>query len=161
MSLNSLNSLLDKAMSVANVAGKKTEEMVEVSKLKLQEVSLNADLQNCYERIGSLVYRSRKSGLDNEAEITEIISQVDDLLQELAQIQSKREELKKVKKCPNCGASCSVDSHFCSRCGMVLHEETDLAVPEAEEQPAQSQETQPENQPEEKSEEKPLIEENL
>ena len=148
-------------MSVANVAGKKTEEMVEVSKLKLQEVSLNADLQNCYERIGSLVYRSRKSGLDNEAEITEIISQVDDLLQELAQIQSKREELKKVKKCPNCGASCSVDSHFCSRCGMVLHEETDLTVPEAEEQPAQPQETQPENQPEEKSEEKPLIEENL
>ena len=47
MSLNSLNSLLDKAMSVANVAGKKTEEMVVVSKLKLQDVSLNADLQNC------------------------------------------------------------------------------------------------------------------
>ena len=44
---------------------------------------------------------------------------------------------------------------------MVLHEETDLTVPEAEEQPAQSQETHPENQSEEKSEEKPLIEENL
>ena len=73
----------------------------------------------------------------------------------------EREELKKVKKCPNCGASCSVDSHFCSRCGMVLHEETDLTVPEAEEQPAQPQETHPENQSEEKSEEKPLIEENL
>ena len=52
----SLNSLLDKAISVANVAGKKTEEMVEASKLKLQEVSVNADLQDCYEKIGSLVY---------------------------------------------------------------------------------------------------------
>ena len=39
---------------------------------------------------------------------------------------------------------------------MVLHEETDLTVPEAEEQPAQSQETHPENQSEEKSEEKPI-----
>ena len=58
----SLNSLLDKAISVANVAGKKTEEMVEASKLKLQEVSVNADLQDCYEKIGSLVYRSKKSG---------------------------------------------------------------------------------------------------
>ena len=56
----SLNSLLDKAISVANVAGKKTEEMVEASKLKLQEVSVNADLQDCYEKIGSLVYRSKK-----------------------------------------------------------------------------------------------------
>ena len=43
----SLNSLLDKAISVANVAGKKTEEMVKASKLKLQEVSVNADLQDC------------------------------------------------------------------------------------------------------------------
>ena len=43
----------------------------------------------------------------------------------------------------------------------MVHYYTDLTVPEAEEQPAQSQETQPENQPEEKSEEKPLIEENL
>ena len=40
MSLNSLNSLLDKAMSVANVAGKKTEEMVEVSKLKLPSTQI-------------------------------------------------------------------------------------------------------------------------
>lgn len=157
MSINSLNSLLDKAMSVANVAGKKTEEMVEVSKLKLQEVSLNADLQNCYERIGSLVYRSRKSGLDNEAEITEIIAQVDALLEELAQNQSKREELKKVKKCPNCGAACAVDSHFCSRCGMMLHEETDLTVPAEPEQT----DSPADNQEEEKSEEKPLIEQDL
>lgn len=94
MSLNSLNSLLDKAMSVANVAGKNRGNGWSFQ-AETAGSFLNADLQNCYERIGSLVYRSRKSGLDNEAEITEIISQVDDLLQELAQIQSKREELKK------------------------------------------------------------------
>lgn len=50
MSINSFNSLLDKAISVANVAGKKTEEMVEASKLKIQEVSVNADLANCMKR---------------------------------------------------------------------------------------------------------------
>ena len=112
----SLNSLLDKAISVANVAGKKTEEMVEASKLKLQEVSVNADLQDCYEKIGSLVYRSKKSGEDNEQAIDQLVEQADVLLEQLAQLQSKREEIKKMKKCPNCGASCSVDSHFCSRC---------------------------------------------
>ena len=36
----SLNSLLDKAISVANVAGKKTEEMVEASKLKFHRLCL-------------------------------------------------------------------------------------------------------------------------
>ena len=38
MSINSFNSLLDKAISVANVAGKKTEERVEASKQKIQEM---------------------------------------------------------------------------------------------------------------------------
>ena len=71
----------------------------------------------------------------------------------------KRQEEKVT--CPYFGMKNRAGSHFCSRCGMVLHEETDLTVPEAEEQPAQPQETQPENQSEEKSEEKPLIEENL
>ncbi len=56
----SLNSLLDKAISVANVAGKKTEEMVEASKLKLQEVSVNADLQDCYEKI-AIIHRYKKN----------------------------------------------------------------------------------------------------
>ena len=61
-------------------------------------------------------------------------------------------------KCPNCGASCSVDSHFCSRCGMVLHEQTDLAPTQPqEEQPQQAEQAeQPVNQ-----EEKLLIEEKL
>ena len=152
----SLNSLLDKAISVANVAGKKTEEMVEASKLKLQEVSVNADLQDCYEKIGSLVYRSKKSGEDNEQSIEQLVEQADVLLEQLAQLQSKREEIK--KKCPNCGAACSVDSHFCSRCGMVLHEQSDLAPTQPqEEQPQQAEQAeQPVNQ-----EEKPLIEEKL
>ena len=122
MSINSFNSLLDKAISVANVAGKKTEEMVEASKLKIQEVSVNADLANCYEKIGSLVYSSKKFGADNEKEIAQLIAQADELLEQLAQLQAKREEIRKVRKCPNCGASCATDAHFCSRCGMVLHE---------------------------------------
>ena len=155
----SLNSLLDKAISVANVAGKKTEEMVEASKLKLQEVSVNADLQDCYEKIGSLVYRSKKSGEDNEQAIEQLVEQADVLLEQLAQLQSKREEIKKMKKCPNCGAACSVDSHFCSRCGMVLHEETSVVVPEEVQQsevPEQEAPSEPEKQDEE-----PLIEEKL
>lgn len=163
MSINSFNSLLDKAISVANVAGKKTEEMVEASKLKIQEVSVNADLANCYEKIGSLVYSSKKFGADNEQEIAQLIAQADELLEQLAQLQAKREEIRKVRKCPNCGASCATDAHFCSRCGMVLHEETSVVVPEAAQPQAQEQPEateQPSSEPEQKDED-PLIEEKL
>ena len=163
MSINSFNSLLDKAISVANVAGKKTEEMVEASKLKIQEVSVNADLANCYEKIGSLVYSSKKFGADNEQEIAQLIAQADELLEQLAQLQANREEIRKVRKCPNCGASCATDAHFCSRCGMVLHEETGVVAPEAAQPQAQEQPEateQPSSEPEQKDED-PLIEEKL
>ncbi len=166
MSMNTLNSLLDKAVSVANAAGKKTEEMVEASKLKLQEVGVNSDLQDCYEKIGSLIYQSKKTGADHDSEIEELVSRADDLLAELSQLQSKREEIRKVKKCPNCGASCAVDSHFCSRCGMVLTQEI---VP-AEEgikaevilHPYEPQQAEPSaEEPKQDAGEEPLIEETL
>lgn len=140
MSINSFNSLLDKAISVANVAGKKTEEMVEASKLKIQEVSVNADLANCYEKIGSLVYSSKKFGADNEQEIAQLIAQADELLEQLAQLQAKREEIRKVRKCPNCGASCSTMPHLEQKCASV-----------AQEAPSEP----------EKQDEEPLIEEKL
>ena len=64
-----------------------------------------------------------------------------------------------IVKCPNCGASCATDAHFCSRCGMVLHEETSVVVPEEVQQsevPEQEAPSEPEKQDEE-----PLIEEKL
>ena len=154
MSFNSFSSLLDKAISVANVAGKKTEEVVETSKLKLQEVALNADLEDCYEKIGSLVFRSRTAGVDNEEQIAELIAQAQELVSQLTELKLKRAEIKKVKKCPNCGASCEIDSHFCSRCGMVLSEEPVEPQQPAEEPTAEPQKPaeEPESAPE--SEEK-------
>ena len=153
MSMYSLNSLLDKAISVANVAGKKTEEVVESSKLKLQEVSIDAQIADCYEQIGSLVYRSRKAEVDNEEEITKLMQEVDQLLEELSQVQCKRAELRKARKCPNCGASCDLDSTYCSRCGMLLQtQEAPSRQPEPSEQPEAAEPNQ---------EDKPLIEENL
>lgn len=157
----SLNSLWDKAVSVANVAGKKTEEMVEVSKLKLQEVSVNAELEDCYQKIGSLVYRSKKSGVSNEQEIEQVIAQVDDLLVQLTELQMKRDELKKTKKCPNCGASCTTDSHFCSRCGMAVATEVVVSEPNVSEPNVSETVAEPAEETTAETEEKPLIEETL
>lgn len=125
--MNNWNTLFDKAKDVANLAGKKTEEVVETSKLKLQSFSINSDIQDAYEKIGGLVYRARKTGVNNEEEIAASIAEIDELLSALNDLESKIAEIKKVKKCPNCGANCSSESHFCSRCGMVIDKQ-DIVV---------------------------------
>ena len=124
MSFNSINSFLDKAVSVANAAasaaGKKTEEVVETSKLKLRQASLNSEISCCYEQLGKMVYEANRFDVPNEENQTDMMAQIDALLNDLSDLQAKKEEISKVKKCPNCGASCPTDSHFCSRCGMMI-----------------------------------------
>ncbi len=114
------NFFLDKAKQVANAAGKKTEEVVESSKLQLQIFNLNASIQSAYETIGSLVYHAQKSGLDSSAEIEDALAQVDALFAQLEELEAKVAQIRKTKKCPNCGASCDADSRFCSRCGAIV-----------------------------------------
>ena len=50
------------AIEKANVVGKKTGELVDTSKLKLQAVDLNSDIKRNYEALGRAVYESRKQG---------------------------------------------------------------------------------------------------
>lgn len=119
---NNWNFFLDKAKQVANAAGKKTEEVVESGKLQLQILNLNSNIQSAYEKIGSLVYHTQKSGLDSSAEIQDAIAQVDQLFLQLEELEAKVAQIRKTKKCPNCGASCDADSRFCSRCGAIVEE---------------------------------------
>ena len=63
--MSRFDDLLLKAKTVANAAGKKTGELVEVSKLKLEAVQINSDIQKAYERLGSVVYEQEKTGADN------------------------------------------------------------------------------------------------
>lgn len=118
------NELLDKAKDLANAATKKTGEVVETSKLKLQEASLNTDIENAYEKIGSYVYRTHKTGVDYEERIQKEIDKVDGLLEALGELEEKMAEIKKVRKCANCGAICPLESHFCSRCGMIIDKQS-------------------------------------
>lgn len=76
--MNELNTLFGKARSFANAVGKKTGEVVETSKVKLQMVSVNGEISRAYEEIGSLVYHAAKNnqscGQSLDAKMAEIDS---------------------------------------------------------------------------------------
>ena len=118
--MNDFNAILSKMKSWANAAGKKTEEVVEASKLKLQIVSLNGEISKAYEELGSLVYHAAKKNETIGEEMDVAMDKIDSLLEKLQELESKVGEIKKVRTCSNCGASCPTDAHFCSRCGMIL-----------------------------------------
>lgn len=127
--MNKFDELFNKAKAVANAAGKKTGEMVEVSKLKLQVVQLNSDVDKIYKRIGELTYIQSRNNTDAKREIETAMAEIDKMYQEIEALNIKINDAQQMIKCQNCGAANSVDAIFCSRCGKSLNE-TANAEPE-------------------------------
>lgn len=147
--MSNFNSFLDSALEtakvVANAAGKKTEEVVETSKLRLQVLSINNELKQVYEKIGTMVYYAEKDHIDVQTAIADLIAEADQLQEQLGEAENRVAQLKKIKKCSNCGASCPADSHFCSRCGMIIDNDQPKEYYEAQPEQAEPMEAETEN----------------
>ena len=62
-----LDDLMNKARELADLVGKATEELVDDSRIKIQELKLSSELKDAYERLGSVIYDGIKSGEENQA----------------------------------------------------------------------------------------------
>lgn len=122
--------IVDRAKDVANVAGRKTKEVVGFSKLKLQAMQISSDTEEVFERLGRLVYEEKKSGMNNSDLIGECFAEVERLEAELAQVNAKINETKVSGNCPNCYAANPENAVFCSHCGERL-EKSDFEGPAA------------------------------
>lgn len=156
--MSRFDDLLIKAKNVANAAGKKTGELVEVSKLKLEAVQINSDIQKAYERLGNVVYEQEKTGADNNDLIALCVSEIDGLLAELTDLNAKINEVKNTVKCMNCGAENPEGSLYCARCGSALNKPeytspVTVHAPAVQEEPAQEPASPAEEPQEEVSQE--------
>lgn len=118
--MSKLDELLYKAKSVASVAGKKTGEVFEVSKMKIQVVQFNSDIDKIYRRIGELTYSSSRNNVDVTEEIKAAMAEIDNILEQIAVLNTKINASQATIKCDNCGATNNADAIFCSRCGKSL-----------------------------------------
>lgn len=141
--------LCGKAKDVADAAGKKTGEIVELTKFKMKESQLHSDIRTAHEKLGSAVYSMVKADYENPELINSMAEEIDELMAKLKEVEDKISELKRVVKCPCCGANNAQDSSYCSQCGCKLgadfsKEEEKIVVEqpeeEPEEEPAEAQE---------------------
>lgn len=112
--------LCGKAKDVADAAGKKTGEIVELTKYKMKASQLHSDIRAAHEKLGSAVYSMVKADYENPELINSMAEEIDELMAKLKEIEDKISELKRVVKCPCCGANNAQDSSYCSQCGCKL-----------------------------------------
>lgn len=123
-----LEEFMGKAKAAADIAGKKTSEIVEISKLKLQITQLNSEVDKSYSRLGALVYESLKNSADAKDVINVIVAEIDELNSKIQEAEGKINELKNVVKCANCGMVNNDEAVYCSRCGeMVVNPKAEKA----------------------------------
>ena len=115
-----LDDVINTTKSVAATAGKKTDEAVQYSKLKIKTAQLNSDIKNKFEKLGALIYQMAKTDEKGNEEFDLLIGEIDDCYMLLDDIEAKLNELKKEVVCPGCGAKTKNDNAFCPKCGAKL-----------------------------------------
>jgi len=111
---------LDKAKEVFDCAEKKTNEVVNTSKLRLNASTLNSQISKDYETLGNLYYQLVEDGLEPAEESKEIISQLVEKNERLKVLKRQIAESKGNIICPKCGFVNDDSASFCSTCGEKL-----------------------------------------
>ena len=111
------DSAINAAKDIAQTAGKKAEQLIEISKVKIQITQINGSIAKTYEKLGSGVYNMKKADYMDESLITSLVSQIDDLIAEREAAKAKLAELKEMVICPECGARNPKNVPYCSYCG--------------------------------------------
>lgn len=115
-----LDDVISTTKNVAATAGKKTDEAVQFSKLKIKTAQLNSDIKNKFEKLGALIYQMAKTDEKNNEEFDLLIAEIDDCYAMLDDIEERINDLKKEVVCPGCGAKTKNENTFCPKCGAKL-----------------------------------------
>lgn len=136
MMSNVLDDLINSAKNLVDIAGKKTDNVVEVSKLKYQCVQMSAELKSLYEKLGNAVYTMVKSDFSNKELMDSLIEEIDSLKERIDQVNQEIAKRKNIRVCPACGSRNEKDACYCNKCGNKL----DASAPQEEEEPEPSAE---------------------
>ncbi len=127
--MSNLDSIINKTKNLAGVASKKTSELFELSKFKINKMNKSAELQKNYELLGKLIYKEYKSNVlsdesicDNASseDIKSAIEQISKIKSDIKDLDDNLVTMKNVKVCPNCGNKNNKKSLYCSLCGNQL-----------------------------------------
>lgn len=110
----------NKVTHTAKKALKKSNEMVEVTKLNVSVADKTAQKNKALQEIGKIIYDSYKTGNAIDEEIEEKCKEIDEIEDDIKQLKDKIKKTKNVKVCDYCNEENTANSVYCSKCGTKL-----------------------------------------
>ena len=121
MDNNTFDNAAKTVKDIAETAGKKGEELLKISKLKIKETQIKRDISSKLEKLGKMYYELIKIGEENHLVLKEIITEIDELRAELKEVREEIGDIKGTVACPVCKASNPCDADYCAKCGEKIN----------------------------------------
>ena len=132
--MSTWDDIFSKAKDIADYAGKKTGDMVEISKLKLQISQLNSDIKHIYVKLGNAVYTMKKGDFENPELVDSLTEEIDLLVGKRIELEKKLAAAKKMVHCSACGHNNPAGSAYCLRCGNKIADKFTAQPEESEDE---------------------------
>ena len=115
-----LDDLSKKVTDAAKAVSRRTQEAADAVKLNGQIASLQEQIEDRFSQVGKAYYAVH-TGTGNEA-ADKLCAEIEKLQTEQKDIREQLDNLRNVKRCPNCGESQATSATFCAGCGTKMPE---------------------------------------
>ena len=112
-----IDKLGDSIVSMSKDVGQKAKEASGIAKLKLDIRIKQEYVKEQYAQLGKIYYEAHR---DEDVPEKQRFDKISDALDEIDKMELQILELKKARRCPNCGVEASDTAEFCSNCGAKL-----------------------------------------
>jgi chromosome segregation ATPase len=101
----------------ADIAIKKSEELLNISKINIEISSIQSSIEHLYTEIGERIYKRYEKGKFSDHELEEYFKGINKYKKELKELKKQIYQIKDKKACKNCGAEVNSQTKYCPACG--------------------------------------------
>ncbi len=127
--------------------GKKTDEFVEIQKIRNRQGQLESRIENNYQEIGRKIYWRFRNGEAFDEQLAELCREIMRMEKEVEACKEQVAEKKGQTICPSCGAGVPKEASFCMYCGAPLPERKEEKTEDADFTEVPEDAFEPEDEP--------------
>ena len=131
--------LKSRFMDATGSAKRTAEDIVEVTKMRMQVSQFKSELAKAYEKLGGMVYNMMKEDEQDSGAVNVCIDEIDYILEKIQEAEGKIKELRKVSCCQSCGAEVPADAIYCPKCGAKIERPEPVVSEECEAEEVQTE----------------------
>ena len=114
------DSLKQTLTDTVDVVSKKTEDVVEIQKLRSRIHTARRDEQLNYQKLGEVIFQRFLSGETMDGELSELCDEILELQKQAEEFKTELANKKGYIICQACGETAPKHAVFCMRCGAEL-----------------------------------------